>query len=503
MPEPWLDRMFEPCGVYRAVREDGVIVDFERVFLNAAGRRALQAMNGDESVTRMRAAAPNVVEQGLFAHYVHVAETGEPWTGVCQTYEDELRSVVLDIQAWQVPDGIAITYRDVTERERLGEQLRESEERYRATFDLFPEAVSVLRSVRDEHGRIVDFGFVYTNAANAELTGYSVEHMMGTTLLALFPEQGPTGIIDRYAAVVETGETWHQPTLWYEDEWGDGTRRRRAFDLSASKVGDGFVIVSRDVTDLREAADAMDELSDRLASANAQLGQRAQTLHDLIGMMGHDVINPAAAGRGFIELARTAIAAGRQQEALALLDRAVGAGHRVEQLLANVLAMAQGDLDSLQVRPGAVDLSGAVQRALEDLGDPEGLTVDVPVDLVVWADPSQLPQVVANLVTNAFRHAGPPVRVEARPARDVVSLAVEDSGPGVPRQFRPQLFERLSRADQQRDGAGLGLYLARLMCRAVGGDLHHEPRSDGPGSRFVVTLAIAPVSVRGQTQTAR
>lgn len=474
MPEPWLDQMFEPCGVYRAIREDGVIVDFDRVFLNAAGRRTLRAMNGDESVTRMRLSAPNIVEQGLFARYVEVAETGAPWTGVCQAYEDDRRSVMLDIQAWRVPDGIAITYRDVSERERLVRQLEESEQRFRATVEQLPDAVSVFESVR-EAGQIVDFRWIYANEDNAAMTGYSVEQLVGSRLLEVFPEQRAAGMIDVYTTVVETGESWQQPTVWYEDTWGDGSRRRRAFDVRASQVGDGFVVVSRDVTELRQS--------------NAELAGRNQTLQDLIGVMGHDVGNPASAARGFVELARDALEKGRLEDASALLNRGLATGRRVEQLLANVLAMAQSDLDVLHARPELVDVAAVVGGALVDLGGELPVVVDVPGGMKAWADPSQLRQVVANLVTNAFRHGRPPVSIIGATEHDRAILRVEDHGSGVAEEFRGQLFERLARADVTRDGAGLGLYLARLMCRSVGGDLHHEPGAGGTGTSFVVSLA--------------
>lgn len=257
MPHAWLDQMFEPCGIYRPVREHGVVVDFERTYLNAAGRVMLLTLAGDESQTSMRAEAPNVVESGLFEKYVAVAESGIPWTGLSQPYADDKRTVVLDLQAWRVPEGIAITYRDVSERVRLTHELTESEELFRTMVDNLPDAVSVLRAVR-EHGEIVDFVWTYANADGAALLGHPVERLLGSRVLDLFPEQRGIGLIERYAQVVETGEDWRQPTVWIEDTWGDGVRRRRAFDVHIAKVGDGFVVVYRDVTGVREALEALD-----------------------------------------------------------------------------------------------------------------------------------------------------------------------------------------------------------------------------------------------------
>lgn len=491
MPEHWLDQMFDPCGVYEAVWEHGEIVDFERTFLNASGRVALQLQGGDERVTSMRRSAPNLVESGLFARYVEVARTGIPWTGISQTYADVIRTGVYDIQAWRVEGGIAVTWRDVSDQIALQAELAASEQRFRATIEQLPDAVSVFESVRDTGGDIVDFRWTYANTYNAEMTGFTVDDLVGSRLLEVFPEQGPAGMLDVYRSVVETGESWEQPTVWYEDTWGDGTRRRRAFDVRASKVGDGFVVVSRDVTELRLASDALADLSEELGESNTKLAARNRTLHDLIDVVGHDVGNPAGAARGFLELAADACREEDWARVPDLIQRATRSGRRVEQLLANVLAMARNDLQDLVAQSEPVAVEPLVKLALADLGGDHDTTVRVAPGLVVLADPSQLRTVLGNLVTNAHRHGAPPVTVEAHADGEQVLITVTDAGPGVDPEFAPRLFDRFSRGGTTAPGTGLGLYLARLMCRAAGGDLHHEPGAGGadrPGARFVVSL---------------
>ena len=246
----WLDRMFEPCGVYRVVREHGVVVDFERTFLNGAGRVLLLTLAGDESVTSMVEEAPNVVEQGLFEQYVRVAETGIPWTGLSQPYSDDRRSVVLDVQVWRVPDGIAITYRDVTERERLAHELAVSEQRFRAIFENLPEAISVMQAV-EEDGEVVDFRWLYVNELQAAMLGFPAERFLGHRVRDLLPGERSAAFVQSCVEVMRSGEPWRRPTVWYDDIQLGGSPRRRAFDVTVSPVEDGCVIVSRDVTDLR------------------------------------------------------------------------------------------------------------------------------------------------------------------------------------------------------------------------------------------------------------
>jgi len=117
------------------------------------------------------------------------------------------------------------------------------------------------------------------------------------------------------------------------------------------------------------------------------------------------------------------------------------------------------------------------------------LEVGVEPKLELYTDPNAFERVVANLVTNALKHGAPPVEIRATPDEEV-SIVVEDHGPGVPDEFVPLLFERFSQAEGarvRRQGAGLGLAIAKCFADALGGDLRYEsahPR----GARFCFEL---------------
>ncbi len=70
-------------------------------------------------------------------------------------------------------------------------------------------------------------------------------------------------------------------------------------------------------------------------------------------------------------------------------------------------------------------------------------------------------------------------------------LEVRDSGPGVPPEIVPNLFQRFTASDRSPKSVGLGLWIVRELSRAHGGDVRYEPALPGPGARFVVTLPIA------------
>jgi signal transduction histidine kinase len=138
-----------------------------------------------------------------------------------------------------------------------------------------------------------------------------------------------------------------------------------------------------------------------------------------------------------------------------------------------------------------------VGRSVTDVG----LTVDVPDDVAVRADPERLHQVLFNLVDNAVRFTPPggEVRISARTDRDRVQVQVTDTGVGIAPEHLPRLFERFYRVDPSRSrddgGTGIGLAIARSVVEAHGGRISAESEP-GSGSTFSFDLPAAgtPVS---------
>ena len=112
----------------------------------------------------------------------------------------------------------------------------------------------------------------------------------------------------------------------------------------------------------------------------------------------------------------------------------------------------------------------------------------------LYGNADSLSAAVRNLVENALRHGGAPVRISAIERDGNVELTVSDSGPGLPAVSTDQIFERFYRADAARantGGTGLGLAIVRWITELHGG--HVSASNDGPpgapsGATFLVAL---------------
>ncbi len=167
----------------------------------------------------------------------------------------------------------------------------------------------------------------------------------------------------------------------------------------------------------------------------------------------------------------------------------------LEQMVASTLAFGRDALDRQPMAP--VDLVALLRTVLDEAGDArpgisERLSWSGPARLVVHASPIALKRAFANLVGNAVAYGGG-AQVSVQPAGGMLTILVEDDGPGLPAASLERVFEPFFRGEPSRSretgGMGLGLPITRNILRAHGGDVVVVNREAG-GLRAVVTLPV-------------
>jgi heavy metal sensor kinase len=173
---------------------------------------------------------------------------------------------------------------------------------------------------------------------------------------------------------------------------------------------------------------------------------------------------------------------------------------QMSRLVERLLALARADAEGLTLHRQAVDLSALLADLIEQtrpLAEAKGLTLTAQIapDLTASLDPDAVTQVVLNLLENAIKYTpSGRVRLSAhltRPDSSEVLIAISDSGPGIPAEHLPHIFDRFYRVDRARSrelgGAGLGLAIAKQFVEVHGGTIRVES-TPGKGSEFRFTL---------------
>lgn len=260
-------------------------------------------------------------------------------------------------------------------------------------------------------------------------------------------------------------------------------------ELAAARIaeGGGAVLTLRDVTDARRL-------------------ERAR--RDLVANVSHELKTPLAAIKGFQELLEEdSLGEDTRREFLGLMKGEIA---RLERLVEEQLQLARLDSGGLPLERQRVDLADLAIGAAEPrrvLATRDGITMTVELaadgPVIVDADPARIEQILIILLDNALRHTpeGGRVRVIVDRSQLEASVAVADTGEGIPPEDQEVVFDRFYRRDasRSRPGAGLGLAIARGLADAHGGTLELSSEV-GAGSVFTLRLPLPPEDGPGEAE---
>ena len=250
-------------------------------------------------------------------------------------------------------------------------------------------------------------------------------------------------------------------------------------------------------TEVGQVGSALNSLLDSVASALAVRQASEQKVRTFVADASHELRTPLASIRGYAELTRRfggELSADVQHN----IARIESESQRMTSLVEDLLLLARLDAQR-ELETEEVDLSRLLVDVVGDAhaaGPDHDWRLDLPDESVlVRGDDARLHQVFANLLTNARVHtpAGTAVTVELLPpAAGSVRVRVRDTGPGIPAELQPSLFERFVRGDTSRNrntgSTGLGLSIVSAVVAAHRGTVTVESE---PGSTvFTVTLPV-------------
>jgi signal transduction histidine kinase len=231
--------------------------------------------------------------------------------------------------------------------------------------------------------------------------------------------------------------------------------------------------------------------------------QAIRLRNDLTQTMVHDLRNPLTAISGAVELLTLDWQDALPGDPPPMLRVIEQNSARMMNLTNTIMDIARLESHTLTIYPEAVHLNEAVAETFA-LQTPLSQTRQVLLENLVspglpaiQADRRLLAQTLQNLIDNAlkFTPAGGRVRVsaalEGEGAEKGIVIAVQDSGPGIPAELQPQLFQKFVTGKHERKGSGLGLAFCRLAVEAHGGRIWLE-NSPEPGALFKLRLPCPP-----------
>jgi two-component system, sensor histidine kinase and response regulator len=378
---------------------------------------------------------------------------------------------------------IVANTRDVTVRERILDELRESERRFRGIFDSSRDAIVI---ATPDDSRIVDVNSAYTR-----IYGYSRDQALGKDPheLALFanPEDGRRLSHE----VVERGAVGNFET---DLRARDGRVVPTLLSSVLVDLGVGVRVVSilRDVSE-RRAADI------ELARARDAALESARLKSAFLANTSHEIRTPLNVILGYTDLLGEHLADIGDHTQDAYLEALGRAGRRLLTTIQQILDYSRLEAGALAFSPSAIALAPFIEDQVNDLNllaAEKGLKLRLDIaesDATVRFDEYCLQSALTNLLDNAikFTDRGEIVLGLNRDSSGTLNLEVRDTGIGIDGDYLPRLFEPFSQEQaghsRRFEGAGLGLAFAR-KCVELGGARISAASRKGEGSTFTIAF---------------
>jgi signal transduction histidine kinase len=350
-------------------------------------------------------------------------------------------------------------------RSSLGELLQ-AQQAAQAAIDSLPDPVLVL----DAAGAILNL-----NGAAEQMLRLG----SGATLESLDPDLRP--VLERVRQHVLGGRGPYLPKGFDEAvrvSTPEGSRHLlpRATPLYSEESGIvGATIVLQDVTRLMR----FDELK-----------------NDLVATVAHEFRTPLTSLRMAIHLCAEEVVGPLTDKQAELVGAARDECERLQGIVDDLLDLSRIQSGRMELRPertGAAALLGAAADALRQAAEDAGIGLrveDAGGDATVRADAERIGLVLSNLVANAIRHTarGGQITLRSLESAGTERFEVQDTGEGIPLEHQERIFEKFYRVPGARGGGvGLGLYIAREIVQAHGGDMG-VLSAPGKGSTFWFTL---------------
>jgi PAS domain S-box-containing protein len=391
--------------------------------------------------------------------------------------------------------GRVWSFRDITERKRAEEELRQQRQWFEVTLSSIGDAVVTT----DTEGKVT-----FLNPMAEMMTGWKTAEAAGERLEKVFnivneetrkPAKNPVDKVLRDGIVVRLAN--HTALISK-----DGTER--SIEDSAAPIRDamgrisGAVMVFHDVTQRRRVEKALKEAD--------------QKKDHFLAMLAHELRNPLVPIRNGLQILNLAgNDPAMAENTRSIMDQAL---NQLVRLVDDLLDVSRITTGKLKLRKERVELAAVVRSAIETsrpLIDEQGhqFTVELPpTPILLDADPTRLAQVFSNLLNNAAKYSeqGGHITLSAGAEGDEVIVRVTDRGIGIPADHLPRIFQLFAQvetaSDRSQGGLGIGLSLVKGLVEMHGGTI--EARSDGPGrgSELVVRLPRANEKSLSESHTA-
>ncbi|MER5942170.1 HAMP domain-containing sensor histidine kinase [Streptomyces sp. NPDC001928] len=266
--------------------------------------------------------------------------------------------------------------------------------------------------------------------------------------------------------------------------------------VAARRLGEGKLDTRLRVSGTDELADLSRTFNNAAAALEKRvddMAARDEASRRFVADMSHELRTPLTAITAVTEVLEEELEAesGSMDPMIEPAVRlVVSETRRLNDLVENLMEVTRFDAGTARLVLDHVDIADQITACIDARAWLDAVDLDAERGIMARLDPRRLDVILANLIGNALKHGGSPVRVTVREEDDSLVIDVRDHGPGIPEDVLPHVFDRFYKASASRprsEGSGLGLSIALENAHIHGGEITAANSPEG-GAIFTFRL---------------
>lgn len=397
-----------------------------------------------------------------------------------------LEGIVTNLLHDETIKAVISNYRDITARKISEELVIASEQKYRHTLDKMMEGIQIID---------FEYRYIYVNEAVTKQGRYSAGELLGKTMMEKYPG---IELSEMFAGLTKC-MTERKPQFMI-NEFSYPDQSKAWFELNMQPVPEGVFILSIDISDRKNAEEALkqlnDELEQKVAERTAQLQLVNKELESFSYSVSHDLRAPLRAVSGYAKMIEEDYTAIIDSEGKRLLHNIQHNAQKMGTLIDDLLSFSR--LGRKDVQRSRINVKELLEGVMIELNKnvKHSASVNMHHLIDLNADYALLNQVFYNLISNAIKYSSKEeqsrVDISSEKKENEIIYSISDNGAGFDMQYGHKLFGVFQRlhSDSEFEGTGVGLAIVQRIIVKHNGKVWAEGKP-GEGATFYFSIPTA------------
>lgn len=407
------------------------------------------------------------------------------------TKEGEIRNLLVSQSQTTIKGKrkYVVVIKDISEKQRLETELKESEAGYRDLFENAKDPIYTI-DIKGYFQTINQAGCIVLNAAKEDIIGTHISKWLTPHSLESAKQR-----INNHAS-----KACLEEPVEYELVCNGGLHRFAEI-RTRPIIKDGSIIgihgMGRDITEKKRLEEKVREYQDKLKCSYEELIEVDRAKTEFVSNITHELLTPLTSIKGFAELLSEGTIGTINPEQKKSLDIILRNSDRLIKLIRELLDSTRLENNTFLMQFNNVSLESIISKTIQDIhpqANEKQITIirDIQPLTQIWGDDERLMQVIRNILINAIKFTPRmgKITIKSSSENEHVMISISDTGIGIPKDKLSTIFERFYQVDgsvsRKYGGVGLGLSICKKIIEKHNGSIWAE--SEGNGSTFHIML---------------